>query len=109
MDLNYLYYRQQVSITRADRAACSASRKAHLGLATLYGERIKSFRRVISPQPVTPVTASGTNTFRPNLSKSEDSPKVPWGIAGTIARPASFAEASLISNTIDGARPAANR
>jgi len=40
VDLNYLYYRQQVSIIRADRAACSASRKAHLGLASLYLETI---------------------------------------------------------------------
>jgi hypothetical protein len=40
MDLNYLYYRQQVSMMRADRAACDASRKAHLGLAELYSQTI---------------------------------------------------------------------
>jgi hypothetical protein len=109
VDLNYLYYRQQVSMTCADRAACSASRKAHLGLANLYQARIESFKRVVTPQPITPVSAGGTKTFRPKLSKGEDSPKIPWGIAGTIAGPASFAETSLISKSNDGARPAANR
>ena len=37
MDLNYLYFRQQVERMRADRAACTASEKAHRGMAELYG------------------------------------------------------------------------
>jgi hypothetical protein len=36
MDFNYLYHRQQVSLMRADVAACAASRAAHEGLAQLY-------------------------------------------------------------------------
>jgi hypothetical protein len=44
MDLNYLYLRRQVSLVRADRAACEASRSAHLGLAGLYGALIERER-----------------------------------------------------------------
>jgi len=44
MDINYLYFRQQVSMMRADGAACGASRKAHLGLANLYLETIAKQR-----------------------------------------------------------------
>jgi hypothetical protein len=44
MDINYLYFRQQVSMMRADGAACGASRKAHLGLASLYLETIAKQR-----------------------------------------------------------------
>lgn len=39
-DLNYLYYRQQVSLMRADEAACACSRWSHLGLARGYSARI---------------------------------------------------------------------
>ncbi len=48
MDLNYLYHRQQVSLMRADAAACAPSRAAHAGLAQLYKsliERAKAERR----------------------------------------------------------------
>jgi len=40
MDINYLYFRQQISMMRADGATCGASREAHLGLASLYLETI---------------------------------------------------------------------
>jgi hypothetical protein len=40
MDFNYLYHRQQVSLMRADAAACGQSRAAHQGLARLYGALI---------------------------------------------------------------------
>jgi hypothetical protein len=40
MDFNYLYHRQQVSLMRADAAACDPSRAAHQGLAHLYGSLI---------------------------------------------------------------------
>jgi len=36
MDLNYLLHRHQVSLMRADAAACGPSRLAHSGLAALY-------------------------------------------------------------------------
>jgi hypothetical protein len=41
MDFNYLYHRQQVSLMRADVAACGPSRAAHQGLARLYGTLIE--------------------------------------------------------------------
>jgi hypothetical protein len=44
MDLNLLYYRQQESLMRAERAACDLSRKSHLGLADLYGAVINGRR-----------------------------------------------------------------
>lgn len=40
MDFNYIYQRQQVSLFRADQAACERSRDAHLGLARGYATRI---------------------------------------------------------------------
>ncbi|HEX8388796.1 MAG TPA: hypothetical protein VF636_07245 [Sphingomonas sp.] len=44
MDLNYLLHRHQVSLMRADRAACDASRDAHHDLATGYASRISAVR-----------------------------------------------------------------
>ncbi len=44
MDLNYLYHRQQVSLARADRAQCPASRAAHRGLAHGYEAQIRELR-----------------------------------------------------------------
>ncbi len=44
MDLNYLYHRQQVSLMRADAAACDAAAHAHRGLAELYGSLIERRR-----------------------------------------------------------------
>lgn len=44
MDLNYLFHRRGVSLMMADRAACPASREAHLGLAGDYADRIRALR-----------------------------------------------------------------
>ena len=41
MDLNYLYFRQQVELMRADAANCTASGKAHRQLANLYDSLIE--------------------------------------------------------------------
>ena len=41
MDLNYLLSRQQVSLVRADTAACPEARFAHRALARAYAERIR--------------------------------------------------------------------
>ena len=40
MDLNYLFYRQQVERSRAAMAASEAARRAHEGMAKIYEERI---------------------------------------------------------------------
>lgn len=40
MDLNYLYFRRQVSQFAADNAACAASRQAHQGMADHYSAEI---------------------------------------------------------------------
>ena len=40
MDLNYLYHRKGVSHLMAQKASCDPSRRAHLALASAYGERI---------------------------------------------------------------------
>ena len=42
MDLNYLYFRQQVALIRAERAACDPSRRAHSEMADAYRERIQA-------------------------------------------------------------------
>ena len=49
MDFNYLYHRQQVSLMRADVAACGPSRAAHQGLAQLYAALIDRKRADHSP------------------------------------------------------------
>jgi hypothetical protein len=36
LDLNYLLSREQISLVRAERAACLSSRAAHAGLARGY-------------------------------------------------------------------------
>jgi hypothetical protein len=36
LPINYLYFRHQVSLFRADHAACEPSRRAHQGLAAGY-------------------------------------------------------------------------
>jgi hypothetical protein len=41
MDLNYLYQRQQVSLFRAQHAACGQSRATHQALAANYAARIE--------------------------------------------------------------------
>lgn len=45
MDLNELYYRQQIELMRADDAACDQSRVAHQALADIYGQRVSALRR----------------------------------------------------------------
>ena len=59
MDLNYLYLRQQVSLMRADRAACGPSRAAHQGLAQLYGALIARRKADRSPMALRPLLAAG--------------------------------------------------
>jgi len=44
VDMNYLYHRQQVEHMRADRASCTASEKAHRGMAELYSLLIEHER-----------------------------------------------------------------
>lgn len=44
MDLNYLFYRQQVSLLRARAASSPESRAAHEGLARGYREKILEYR-----------------------------------------------------------------
>lgn len=44
MDLNYLYFRQQVSRFNADNAACAHSRRVHREMADAYGVRISAAR-----------------------------------------------------------------
>ena len=44
VDLNYLYLRHQVSLHRAQHAACERSRGAHAGLAAGYARKIAARR-----------------------------------------------------------------
>jgi hypothetical protein len=44
MDLNYLLSRHQVSLMRADAAACGEARHSHRGLARGYAERIRELQ-----------------------------------------------------------------
>ena len=48
MDINYLYYRQQVSQFMADTAACVEARRAHQGLADGYSVWIADAK---APEP----------------------------------------------------------
>jgi hypothetical protein len=47
VDLNYLLHRHQVSLVRAESAACFASGYAHRGLAKAYAERIDTLRNAL--------------------------------------------------------------
>lgn len=40
MDLNYLYQRHQISLVKAQRATCAASRRAHQELVDAYAGMI---------------------------------------------------------------------
>lgn len=42
MDINYLLHREQVSLAKANTATCRAARKAHLGLARGYADRLRA-------------------------------------------------------------------
>jgi len=44
VDLNYLYFRQQVSQFNADSAACNNSRRVHQDMADAYSALILSSR-----------------------------------------------------------------
>jgi hypothetical protein len=50
MDLNYLFYRQQMSLLRARSASSPEGRAAHEGLARGYTERIREYRNHNSRQ-----------------------------------------------------------
>ena len=47
MDLNYLYFRQQVAQFNADNAACGNSRDAHQEMADAYGLLIVRARQPV--------------------------------------------------------------
>lgn len=47
MDLNYLYFRQQVSQFNADNAACDNSREAHQQMADGYSSLIAEARQPV--------------------------------------------------------------
>jgi hypothetical protein len=47
MDLNYLYFRQQVSQFNADNATCDNSRNSHQELADAYGLLIADARQPV--------------------------------------------------------------
>jgi hypothetical protein len=49
MDLNYLYYRHQVSLFMADHASSGNARAAHRDLARGYARRIAEERRERRP------------------------------------------------------------
>lgn len=44
MDLNYLLQRHQISLMRADMAACASARAAHSGLVRGYERQIAAAR-----------------------------------------------------------------
>ncbi len=50
MDLNYLLYRHQISLMRADDAASMEARHAHQGLARGYAQRISELRKMLGMQ-----------------------------------------------------------
>lgn len=47
MDLNYLFHRHQVSLYKADNAACREARLAHAELAEAYAARICEARGLL--------------------------------------------------------------
>ncbi|WP_183111128.1 hypothetical protein [Sphingomonas sp. So64.6b] len=53
MDLNYLLSREQISLMRADVAACESSRASHTGLARGYAALLDAepypFRNSVGP------------------------------------------------------------
>ena len=49
MDLNYLYYRHQVSLFNAEHATCEESRLAHLSLVDAYAAKIELAKRPQAP------------------------------------------------------------
>ena len=51
LDLNYLYFRQQVSQFNADNAACDNSREAHQQMADGYSSLIAEARQPVREFP----------------------------------------------------------
>lgn len=49
LDFNYLYYRQQVELMRAEAAACRESTRAHRHFADLFGKRIEAGKALARP------------------------------------------------------------
>lgn len=49
MDLNYLLHRHQISLMRAEAAACIESRHAHQAFANSYAKQIDDFVRPTCP------------------------------------------------------------
>lgn len=50
MDLNYLYFRQQVSQFNADNSECEPARKSHQDMADAYGALIATSKNVARAQ-----------------------------------------------------------
>jgi len=48
MDLNYLYFRQQVSQFNADNASCDQARRSHQDMADAYGALIRTSRNAVT-------------------------------------------------------------
>lgn len=59
MDLNYLYFRRQVSQYNADNAAGDAARSAHQVMADAYAVLIDDERNGRGPELLAPVTIDG--------------------------------------------------
>jgi hypothetical protein len=57
MDLNYLLFRHQVSLMRADQASCAEAKIAHRGMAHNYAERIRVLRQLIGADGTALLTA----------------------------------------------------
>ncbi|HET7817347.1 MAG TPA: hypothetical protein VFK58_07185 [Sphingomicrobium sp.] len=70
MDLNYLYYRHQVSVFMSLNAACTRSRNAHSGLADGYARRIAAVRGdpIESMPAIAHAGAVAAKDLRPALS-----------------------------------------
>jgi hypothetical protein len=49
MDMNYIYYRQQIAQFMADKASCPEARHAHQGMADAYRLRMDDARTVALP------------------------------------------------------------
>ncbi len=50
MDLNYLLYRHQVSLMRADATDCLCARSSHRDLARGYADRISALRTTLGEE-----------------------------------------------------------
>lgn len=70
MDLNYLYYRHQVSVFMTANAACARSRSAHSGFADGYARHIAAARGnpVAAMPAVVQAAGAADSDLRPALS-----------------------------------------